>query len=322
MLTQGFGEVLTDILTVNPALKTISFASSILDTSNYTFNAITLGKDAAGYGYYAHTVYSLEPLPVLIVNGGKVLAVKGNNNSASSFETSSIKLALSSTYKSIPQYPSIYNKKLEDGNTRSFFENLINDLYGGVTDLGHYKNTVIDSNILYSSYWNVISPYPPSGNSTEYALYNSNLTFICSGNLSGVFNSRQVIDSNGFIKINEAINVTSVSAGPYITSSANFTTSPGVILGIKLEKGDAVGLALFGGVNHIGVWCLDLKEMLKSGLNPPYSWNNLNNNRKYKLVGKVTFWDDILYHEDVAGTSGLSLLDSNGVLIKLKFNFK
>ena len=41
MFTQGFGEVLTDLLTTNPALADLPSASAILDTSNYTFNAIT-----------------------------------------------------------------------------------------------------------------------------------------------------------------------------------------------------------------------------------------------------------------------------------------
>ena len=46
MYLQGFGEILADVMTVNPALSELPSASSILDASNYTFQAITFGKDA------------------------------------------------------------------------------------------------------------------------------------------------------------------------------------------------------------------------------------------------------------------------------------
>lgn len=344
MLTQAFGELLTDILTVNPAIKSIPSASSILDTSNYTFNAVTLGKDAAGFLQHGHSLFTENYIgDVLAVitndfstytkfNDGFLTTLRYNNTSPSSYHTSATHLQLSSAYNSIPNYPSIYDNRLERGSTRTSLE-----LYRQTTfaDFGHYINPVIDDrnlsslNILlssayFSSLWNAVG-YPPSGNTGKFRLVSSVTaltTPAVSGSLSGVFNSQAVIDRNGFIKINEAKNTTSLSSGPYVISSTGFLTDPGVIIGVGIQRGDAVALSLLGGVNHVGVWCLDLKEMLKSGLNPPYSWNNINNLRKYKLVGKVTFWDDILYNEDVSTNSGLSLLDTNGVLVKLKFNFK
>lgn len=351
MFTQGFAELLTDILTVNPAIRSIPSASSILDTSNYTFNAVTFGKDDNGFLYHAHVTSSINeswwpfyPAPVppeltgiwpLIVNGGNILAIRGNSTSPSSYHSSATHALLSSIYNSIPNYPSIYDNRLERGNALSEMQYRISGVNSSVfnitpgdpslivsSNVGHYINAVVFNNILYSSLWNVIGGYPPSGQVSKYLLFDNSGSFVLSGNLSGVFNSKQIVDKLGFIKINEAINVTSVSSGPYITSGSNFNSNPAVILGVKLERGDAVALTLFGGVKHIGVWCLDLKQMLKSGLNPPYTWNYLNNNRKYKLVAKVTFWDDLLYNQDLGSTPGLTLLDTYGVLTKLKFNFK
>lgn len=349
MFTQGFAEVITDILTVNPAIRTIPSASAILDTSNYTFNAVTFGKDDVGFLYHAHALSSIDEYwpPFLDLypykaNSGHIIAIRGNSTSPSSYHSSATHLLLSSIYNSVPNYPSIYDNRLERGNALtevqysisaislafSLGENPIFSYTPGdpalvvSSNIGHYINAIVYDNLLYSSLWNVIGGYPPSGQVSKYLLFDNNGSFVLSGNLSGVFNSKQIVDKFGFIKINEAINVTSVSGGPYITSGSGFPSNPGVILGVKLEKGDAVALALFGGVKHIGVWCLDLKQMLKSGLNPPYTWNYLNNNRKYKLVAKVTFWDDLLYNQDLGSTPGLSLLDTNGVLTKLKFNFK
>jgi hypothetical protein len=61
-----------------------------------------------------------------------------------------------------------------------------------------------------------------------------------------------------------------------------------------LPRGDCGTLNLFGGVYHLGVWCLDIKEMLKQGYSPPYSFNPLNNIRKYRLFAKKTFNRDII----------------------------
>lgn len=343
MFTQGFGELLTDILTVNPAIRAIPSASAILDASNYTFNAVTFGKDSVGFRYHAHVLSSIDEYwpPILNLypykaNSGHVIAIRGNSISPSSYHSSATHLLLSSIYNSVPNYPSIYDNRLERGDALTEIQYGISAIslvlplglspgdpaLVASSNIGHYINATVHDNQLYSSLWNVIGGYPPSGSNSKYLLFDNSAIFILSGSLSGVFNSKQIVDKLGFIKINEAINVSSVSGGPYVISGTNFPIDPAVTLGVKLEKGDAVALCLFGGVKHIGVWCLDLKQMLKSGLNPPYTWNYLNNNRKYKLVAKVTFWDDILNNNDLGTTPGLTLLDTNGVLTKLKFNFK
>ena len=121
-----------------------------------------------------------------------------------------------------------------------------------------------------------------------------------------------------------------LSGGPCIYSGvAGVAVSSGeVTLAVVPQLGDAAALAAVGGVSHLGVWCLDLCEMLKDGLTPPYSWDPLNNNRKYKLVSKTTLWDNLLSHEDAGLNSGLidglSLglyLANKGPLFTLKFTF-
>jgi hypothetical protein len=83
-------------------------------------------------------------------------------------------------------------------------------------------------------------------------------------------------------------------------------------LSAVIRNGDAVGLTCFGGVKHIGVYCLDLKQMLSEGLLPPYSWDALNNVRKYKLVAKVTTLHDPLMSRDHLSISGLQDLLNAG----------
>lgn len=383
MLTVGFGELITDILTVNPAIRSIPSASSILDTSNYTFNAVSLGKDSEGFAQHGHTLFSenfnqsnaitssvlasalgsIIGLPFLQAASGEWLkfgvfndqfltTLRYNTQSPSSYHISATQLQLSAgpfPYNSNPNYPSVYDNRLERSSTRSGAELLRSFSY---YDLGHYMNPVIDtaavtdfipeisalsaygaSAAFVSSLWNVMG-YPPSGNTGKFRLVSSVGSIsnpVVSGTLSGVFNTQGVIDKKGFININPTVNAGNYNLGPYISyPTTAIPSNPTVNLNVRIARGDATALALLGGVNHIGVWALDLKEMLKSGLNPPYVWNNINNSRKYKLIAKVTLWENILNHNDSGGISGLVRLNentsssftNNGPTVELEFNFK
>ena len=46
-----------------------------------------------------------------------------------------------------------------------------------------------------------------------------------------------------------------------------------------------------------------MKAMLAEGLTPPYAWDALDNTRRYKLVSKVTFTDNLLFHTDHDNTA-------------------
>ena len=144
-------------------------------------------------------------------------------------------------------------------------------------------------------------------------------------------------DKNGYVNVNQtsALAKTDVRSnltnGPVIFSSLADSIHPAsatVGLAIVPQRGDAIALAAYGGVTHFGVHCLDLNAMIASGISPPYSWDALNNNRIYKLVSKVTFWDNVLIHQDFGGVAGLEagynegLLANKGPSYYLKFNFK
>jgi len=55
VVVDGAGEIIVDMLTTTPSLSGIPSASAILDTSNYTIQAMTFGKDEEGYKRHAHT---------------------------------------------------------------------------------------------------------------------------------------------------------------------------------------------------------------------------------------------------------------------------
>ena len=156
MYLQGFGEVIADIMTVNPALADIASASAILDTSNYTFNAVTLGKDAEGFRYHSHTISSTDVGPVY--NGDLLIIQNYDTVNPSSYIFSSTNLQFSSSYSSTPQAPTIYDVRLEDAPTTT-------NAGSGEPDLGHYINAAIHPD--FSSVWNIIGAFPPADRDWE-----------------------------------------------------------------------------------------------------------------------------------------------------------
>ena len=348
MYTQGFGEVLTDIMTANIAFADIPTASAILDASNYTFQAVTFGKDAAGYTRHAHVVSSTNYINgdsasgasaydngrLLVVNYGSDVA-----NGASSYVVTSTYLQYSSTYNSVPNDPSPLDRRLERGSTSA--THLSNYQYASaIVDLGHYANPAIDAQL--SAIWNKVGGFGPSSNSDYYFMDNTS-SFAFSGQVSSFFNANSLMDKYGYLTVSPLSglgsalsslgNPTSGSAfseGALVFSSTDLNPGVGISnLAVRLKDGDAASLALFGGLHHIGVWCLDLKQMLRDGLTPPFSWDALNNTRKYRLVSKVTFWDNLLTHEDNGTDAGIEMLANptasdftfGGPVFLLKFNF-
>lgn len=315
MILNAFGELLTDILTVNPAIRSIPSASAILDASNYTIAAVSFGKDSEGYTHHAH---SLSSYALGVYNNGILKCKIYNVSSPSSYHSSATHTYFSSTYNSVPNYPSIYDNRLERDSTMTNIP--------GTSNVGHYVNAAISNDTFtsggntyfVSNAWNVIGGFPPSGNSSIYALYDFSGGFVTSGNLSGVYNTHRLMDKNGFLKATQ-VTITDVSPDsvPWTTAGAkvavqvgSFNEYPEIDIYISPQMGDAASLAAFGGINHIGVWCLDIKQMLEDGLRPPFAWDALNNTRKYKLIGKTTFWKDLLHHNDdtALGLSGYAYL--------------
>jgi len=338
MFVQGFGEVLTDALTVNPALADLPSASSILDTSNFTFQAVAFGKDAGGFVQHSHAISSIQ-----YVNGNSASGASAYDDGlltiinyasdapsgASSYIPSGTYLKFLSTYDSVPNYPSVTDTRLERGSTLN--ANLSGYQYASaLPDLGHYANPALDSQL--SAVWNKIGGFIPTGSFYAYAFYNKDLSNIYVGNVSSFLNGNQLMDKDGYLIISPssvAQNDTGspdYSQGSIMVSSAGGSRTPSegrMTIKNRFQQGDAVCMAAFGGIKHVGVYCLDLKEMLNSSLIPPYGWDALNNIRKYKLVAKVTILDDAFYNRDGNSLAGIkNWLGNSEVTISLDFDFK
>ena len=341
MFVQGFGEVLTDIMTVNPAISDIPSASAILDTSNFTFQAVSFGKDAGGFEQHSHAVSSIQYLDddsasaVSAYDSGILTLINYASDKpleVSSYVLSTTYQEFSSTYNSMPNDPSPLDTRLERGSTKS--NNLSGYVYASaLPDSGHYANPILDTEL--SAIWNKVGGFAPSGGA-DFHFYDKSKNLLFTGTLSSSFNASGVMDKNGYLTISSGTIIDSAaplsptfSGGAVVASSVGFAPSTaGGIVRNEFRGGDAMSLVAFGSVRHFGIYCLDLKTMLASGLTPPYAWNYLNNNRKYKLVAKATILENPLFHRDtpdvgLGAFSGFTTwLKSQSVVVNLTLDFK
>lgn len=307
MFVDGLGELIVDALTANRSLSAIPSASAILDTSNYTFHAITYGKNADGFKKHGHVILSPSG-----ANNGVIKVLSYQPVSVSSYHSSSVASALSHVYNLLPEPPSPINTRLETKSTLPNYSS-------GVPDSGHCLNPGMSPTL--SSFSHLIGCFPRPTVGLQYwvvsSAENPAASILYSGTLFSNYNyssvgTNYIMDSSGFLTF------ASSSTSSHVTLYNAYNPNYGVLrvplsdfpnkirIWWYLGPGDAGSLLLFGGVYHIGLWALDLKEMLRSGINPPFNFNALNNTRRYKLVAKKTFNRDLLYLNDYSGSGGFN----------------
>lgn len=305
MIVDTAGEIIVDILTLSPSLSKIPSASALLDTSNFTFQAITYGKDVSGFNNHAHAVYDS--------NFSAIIVRAYEPTSVYSYHSSGI-AAYKALYNLIPEYPDPINTRLEQKSCRTIFNNMFSGL-----DVGHCANHAILS--AYSSTYQTLGCFAPSGGINYYVLSSDPVsgslanTFY-SGILSGTYNASGLMDGNGFLTfapLNGSLGRLNTvngnfGSGVLINLATNFSSTGTVDLVWRLYAHDAAALLLYGGVYHLGLWCLDIKQMLKEGHKPPFAFNPLNNIRKYRLFAKKTFTKDLLNLNDYSGLNAFKLL--------------
>jgi len=310
MIVDQAGEIIVDFLTLSPSLSKIPSASAILDTSNFTFQAISYGKDASAFNHHAHAFYA---------EGSNAIVVKSYEGlNVSSYHSSAIASSIPG-YKLLPEYPNPHDKRLESKTCRT-----IQNGFSGL-DFGQCTNHVVDSEFLTT--YRTLGCFAPSGGIDYYvvdSLDNYIDKVIFSGTISSTYNYFGLMDKAGFLTfaaLNGSEGTAAAVAGQFtsgvlINLPNNFSSLGKVPVVWRLDAGDAGALLLYGGVYHLGLWCLDIKAMLAEGYTPPFSFDALNNIRKYRLFAKKTFNKDLLYINDgtglAAGYGGFEVLFNNG----------
>ena len=203
MVVDKAGELIVDMLTVSPSLSSIPTASSVLDASNYTVQAISFGKDFSGYDSHAHNVGNTLATQTLFVDN-VVRVVSFEDVTVSSYHTSATigriinqTPEVSAFYALLPEYPAPNNTRLEERDT-SHTLSVAADNH----NTGHNVNALMVKEASAGTFVNrgeLIGCWPASAG-TDFAILSSFTDAghsIYSGTFSGNFNYFGNMDPSG-----------------------------------------------------------------------------------------------------------------------------
>lgn len=302
MIMDNTGELIVDMLCMQRGLEGIPSASAILDTSNFCVRAASLGKDALGYQYHAHS-------SSVSISDNIIRVRSYEDTSVSSYHTSAF--AISTNTAIFPEAPNPKMQRLETKTTA------IDELH----DYGHNVNRIAVSteDKKYGCYappgtFKVYILSGPANELDDNVIVSASIT-----NNDGYnsFSSPAVIDTRGFIMsiVNSMLDGSSLEDSQIykgLLLSCDDEWFDGslqikFVLGITPE--DLIVLNAYGGVYNIGLWGIDLKKMIKKGMMPPYNLE-ASDDIEYRLLARKTFTRDITYYNDNEDTAGLGNVNS------------
>jgi len=311
-------------MTISPSYSDIPELAPLLDTSNFTIQAMSFGTAPQSYASGTSSARKINPNTRLGLV--KLVTDKVNTN-----EYSALGLTLEETppaQNPIDTYtPTAPDPQLEvlelstnlpiDPNPNAP-ESPYFDVSTYVSGTGQHQN--------YHPSSTKFSIFPPSGgpSTNDYFIAAAFLgtyppgaseagtvgpmllTFSSLGSASpsqelsltaGSYpNEASSIDADGFISV---VSGTNSQNGVTVSSNASFASNGIVEYALTLSKDDVAALNFYGGVYHMGLWALDLKESLTAGNSPPFAFSALDNPRKYKLFCRKGLSKDLTYIDDI-----------------------
>ena len=311
LIVDSASEVIANALTVFPGVSAISSASSILDSSNYTVQAISFGKDGSAYSMNGHDV----------VDGQKAIAavapLLGGYDQYTTLGFVSA-LSTSSYYPTNlpPKHPKPIDVALEvdfpDGspNSQKIYGHNLNFIqYVSVPDAKKLRAFPDDTSVATIATSRSFGCYAQrEGTYWELSLSGPSYTQITSGVHAGGLNAVSALDFRGFIRAYTSAEESSPGSGLIVSADNDFSSTGQVKYVVTLPSGD-VGMAnLFGGILTAGLWALDISGSLATGVLPPYNWIDASGvtDREYKLFSKKSLLDNICKIDDSGTDAGVN----------------
>jgi hypothetical protein len=276
----GAGENIADFMTLSPDMADIASASAILDSSNYTIQAITFGKDCYAYANNAHDLLLVSSVLTMFPVGNSRVAVSSYSNSTvdSQNELTPFVSPLDTKLVECPYAAGIYGHNMN------------------VPNYAIPMGLAVSAAIASGCY-----AYRSAG-ATDIVMYNATTSAVdaSSRDIVSNFNAVSSMDYRGFCKV---VSGTDSSAGMIVSSvSANE-----VAYIVTMVADDVATSDFYGGITSMGLWALDLSASLALGA-PPFSFNPISPKRDYKLHSKVVFSKNIVdnMHSTLPGIVGYS----------------
>jgi len=162
--------------------------------------------------------------------------------------------------------------------------------------------------------------------------------------LKGTFNAASSMDTSGFVNMIMSGTPHTLEVGPglyemsstysglCVSGSSNLSgdgtgepVADGVVeYSVTIGAGDVAGANFYGGIYNMGLWTIDMDKSLRAGNTPPYSFDPLNNPRRYKLFSTKSFTRNIArITDDISAESNgvAGCISYDDLLIKWRIHF-
>jgi len=300
-------EVLAKIMVTPPGVSAISSASSILDTSNYTVQAISFAKDGSAYSENAHDISDSRK------SAGALISSPYSEFTSVGF-VSSTSVSSYSPYNLLPSYPQPEDKKLEPNfpagtsqTTQLIGQNVNFIQYVSVPESKKLNGLPDDSSSTTIGISRSFGCYSAS-DGTNYDLVTSG-TYdqSTSGGVAAGFNSVGSMDFRGFVTAFHLSQQTNPGSGLIVSANSNFSSIGEVIYTMTIPAGDLAISNLYGGIYTLGLWSLDLSSTLNNDILPPFNWIDASGvtDREYSLFSKISLTDNICKIQDNGSDAGI-----------------
>jgi len=369
LLVDGAGELLADIMTVSPSLSGIAdhATSSILDSSNYTIQAISFGTGGDAFTSARNAQYlSADKIRYLV----KTIGESGNGIRGGPLVIALQNVLDGSSYipdVGLPEAPNPSSKVLEQNTsvsasfTGSGVRVDVSSVFPGNGQHINFLPSAIGSSMMESTEFAYSTPdtastYPsslvlaqtvlgafPVGSSTQGAMdlatyrilaqegvetaFPTNLSAV--SDTFGFFNEVSSMDVSGFVNmvmsgspgtdIKKEYEMSSGASGLTVSGGHDPTNSGTVEYSVMLAGGDLATVNLYGGIYHLGLWTIDMKQSLLNGNTPPFAFSVLNNPRKYKLFARKGLSKNLCYINDHGDNAGF--VKHTDLTIKWRLHF-
>ena len=356
MLVDGAGELLAEIMTISPSLSGIAdhATSSILDSSNYTIQAISFGTGSDAFNKSTRNAQYLnaDKIEFIVTNAFSAATsgppVIGIQNTGGSYIPDA----------GLPESPNPTSRVLEHNTsvTASFVGSgvdvAVSSIFPGNGQHVNFLPSAIGSGMMEATVFSSIGTqhYPsslglaqsvlgafPIGSSTQGAMTNSTVRVLMSedplavrdegADTFGFFNEVSSMDVSGFVNMvmsgspgtTTGYAMSSGASGLCVSGGHDSTNSGTVEYSVMLAGGDLATVNLYGGIYHLGLWTIDMKESLLNGNTPPFAFSVLNNPRKYKLFARKGLSKNLCYINDNGANLGFD--NHTELTIKWRLHF-
>jgi|19_taG_2_1085344.scaffolds.fasta_scaffold01032_2 hypothetical protein len=339
--------------------------SSILDASNYRIAAISFGTAASSYQNNAHEYLENKALLLSgntgsRFRGASALCLYLQYGGDSANNDGDPVGGLAQSYNPVPALTSPPNPALSGLEVQSDVSAIVGAIPVSSVIAGNGQNLNLipreyhyarllntDLSSLSSVAASFIGCWPEGSGAGGTGVSGFSGTDFVPGDVcysrtfTGHFNEASSMDTSGFVNmimssvpntdgghpdgygLSSAFSGLTLSAS--VDSNMSWSSTGEVVHIVGIGADDLAMATLYGGIYNMGLWTIDVGKTLQEGNTPPYSFDPLNNPRKYRLFSTKSLTKNLGYARTVqtgtAGTIYPALDNYENLVIKWRIYF-